>query len=87
MNASVSDGGFGIARYLTEGREGQNGIWRRVYLAKVGSSIAGFALVGSAAAWLGVSRFPHVHVNRVLPVFPRNVHAIVHIMTLSGWLY
>lgn len=43
----------------------------RAYLAKVGSSIAGFALVGSAAAWLGDPRGQDVHEFFVMRKFRR----------------
>ena len=43
----------------------------RAYLAKVGSSIAGFALVGSAAAWLGDTPGQDVHEFFVLRKFRR----------------
>jgi predicted acetyltransferase len=41
------------------------------YVAKVGGSIAGFALVGSAAAWLGDTRSHDVHEFFVLRKFRR----------------
>jgi predicted acetyltransferase len=41
------------------------------YLAKVGSSIAGFALIGSAAAWLGDTRGQDVREFFVLRKFRR----------------
>lgn len=41
------------------------------YLAKVGGSIAGFALIGSAAPWLGATRGHDVHEFFVLRKFRR----------------
>jgi predicted acetyltransferase len=49
-------------------------IWANAYgayLAKVGSSIAGFALIGSAATWLGDARIRDVHEFFVLRKFRR----------------
>ena len=50
-------------------------IWKNgydAYLAKVGDKIAGFALVGSAAEWLGDSGADDVHEFFVIRRFRRN---------------
>jgi predicted acetyltransferase len=50
-------------------------IWAKedgAYLAKVGGSIAGFAVVGSAAAWLSHTRAQDVHGFFVLRKFRRH---------------
>jgi|SRR5580704_14888486 predicted acetyltransferase len=50
-------------------------IWKKgydAYLAKVGDSIAGFALVGSAVEWLGDIGAQDVHEFFVIPGFRRS---------------